>query len=176
MPKQSAGLLPYRTSGGRVAVFLVHPGGPFWAKKDDGAWSIPKGEFAESEEPLEAAKREFKEETGLSIDGRFEALKPVKQPGGKIVYPWAVEGDVDAGAVRSNTFLIEWPRGSGKKRSFPEIDRAGWFDLHAAKVKILKGQVGLLEQLEKRLSTRKVEAGRRRLLRAIDATSQQRDD
>jgi predicted NUDIX family NTP pyrophosphohydrolase len=159
MPKQSAGLLLYRNAGGRVEVFLVHPGGPFWAKTDDGAWSIPKGEFADGEEPLEAAKREFKEETSFSaegkIKGKFEPLNPVKQPGGKTVYAWAVEGDVDAGAIRSNTFSMEWPRGSGKTQSFPEVDRAGWFDLDTAKMKILKGQVGLLEQLERSLLNRK---------------------
>src|SRR6266404_363946 len=113
MSKKSAGLLLYRETTDGVQVLLVHPGGPFWAKKDDGAWSIPKGEFADGEEPLEAAKREFKEETSFSaegkIDGKFEPLNPVKQPGGKTVYAWAVEGDIDAGAIRSNTFSIEWP-------------------------------------------------------------------
>ena len=147
MAKQSAGILLYRNASGRIEVLLVHPGGPFWAKKDDGAWSIPKGEFVDGEEAVEAAKREFQEETGMAIDGTLEALKPVKQPGGKTVYAWAVEGDVNASAVRSNTFSMEWPPKSGKNRSFPEVDRAGWFDLDMAKVKILKGQVGLLEQL-----------------------------
>jgi predicted NUDIX family NTP pyrophosphohydrolase len=153
MPKQSAGILLYRNTDGRVEVFLVHPGGPFWAKKDDGAWSIPKGEFADGEEPLEAAKREFQEETSFSIKGTFMPLNPLKQPGGKTVYAWAVEGDVDPRMVYSNTFSMEWPRGSAKTKSFPEIDRADWFDLDmAAKVKILKGQLGLLEQLSKKLS------------------------
>lgn len=152
MPKQSAGILLYRNTGGRVEVFLVHPGGPFWAKKDDGAWSIPKGEFADGEEPLEAAKREFTEETSFSIKGTFIPLNPVKQPGGKTVYAWAVEGNIDAGAIRSNTFSIEWPRGSAKTKSFPENDRSDWFDLDTAKGKILKGQLGLLEQLSKKLS------------------------
>jgi predicted NUDIX family NTP pyrophosphohydrolase len=151
MPKQSAGILLYRNTGGRVEVFLVHPGGPFWAKKDDGAWSIPKGEFADGEEALEAAKREFQEETSFSIEGTFIPLNPVKQPGGKTVYAWAVEGDIDAGAIRSNTFSIEWPKGSGKSKSYPEVDRADWFDLTTAKIKILKGQVGLLEQLSRKL-------------------------
>lgn len=155
MAKQSAGILLYRNSGGRTDVFLVHPGGPFWEKKDDGAWSIPKGEFAGGEEPLEAAKREFREETGMAIDGIFEALRPVKQPGGKTVYAWAVEGDIDAGAIRSNTFSMEWPKGSGKSGSFPEVDRAGWFDLDTAKVKILRGQLGLLEQLEDLLESKR---------------------
>ena len=152
MPKQSAGILLYRNPGGGLEVFLVHPGGPFWANKDEGAWSIPKGEFADGEEPLEAAKREFLEETSFSIEGTFMRLNPVKQPSGKTVYAWAVEGDVDAGSIRSNTFSIEWPRGSAKTKSFPEIDRADWFDLDTAKVKILKGQLGLLEQLSKKLS------------------------
>jgi predicted NUDIX family NTP pyrophosphohydrolase len=150
--KQSAGILLYRIISGRVEVFLVHPGGPFWVKKDDGAWSIPKGEFAEGEEPLEAAKREFQEETGSSVEGTFTPLNPVKQPGGKTVYAWAVDGDIDAGTIRSNTFSIEWPKGSAKTKSFPEIDRADWFDLDTAKVKILKGQLGLLEQLSRKLS------------------------
>lgn len=150
--KQSAGILLYRRAGRHVEVLLVHPGGPFWAKKDAGAWSIPKGEFADSEESLQAAKREFTEETSFSIEGTFTPLNPVKQPGGKTVYAWAVEGDLDARAIRSNTFSIEWPRGSAKTKSFPEIDRADWFDLDTAKVKILKGQVGLLEQLSRKLS------------------------
>ena len=132
-------------------MFLVHPGGPFWAKKDEGAWSIPKGEFAEDENPLVAARREFQEETGFSIDGTFKELKPVRQPGGKTVFAWAVEGDIDSSAIRSNHFSMEWPRGSGKTQSFPEVDRGGWFDLDVAKTKILKGQVGFLEQLERNL-------------------------
>jgi predicted NUDIX family NTP pyrophosphohydrolase len=152
MPKQSAGILLYRNTDRRVEVFLVHSGGPFWAKKDDGAWSIPKGEFADGEDPLQAAKREFTEETGFPIEGIPTGLSPVKQPGGKIVHAWALEGDVDARTIRSNTFSMEWPRGSAKTKSFPEIDRADWFDLDTAKVKILKGQLGLLEQLSKKLS------------------------
>lgn len=135
-------------------MFLVHPGGPFWAKKDDGAWSIPKGEFLEDEEPLAAAKREFEEETGLSaaaMDGKFEPLQPVRQPSGKMVYAWAVRGDADASAIRSNTFSIELPKGSGKLREFPEVDRAAWFYLAEARRKILKGHAPLLDQLEKML-------------------------
>jgi len=154
MPKQSAGILLYRNISGRIEVFLVHPGGPFWAKKDYGVWSIPKGEFADSEVPLEAAKREFQEETSFPIEGTFSPLNPVKQPGGKTVYAWAVEGDIDAGAIRSNTFSIEWPIGSARTKSFPEIDRADWFDLEVAKIKILKGQSGLLEQLSRELLKR----------------------
>ena len=152
MPKQSAGILFYRIASGRVEVFLVHPGGPFWAKKDEGAWSIPKGEFAHGEEPLEAAKREFTEETGFPIEGIFTPLSPVKQPSGKIVYAWAVEGDIDAGAICSNTFEMEWPPRSGNAKWFPEIDRAAWFDFDTARIKILKGQLALLEQLWKNLS------------------------
>jgi predicted NUDIX family NTP pyrophosphohydrolase len=148
MVKKSAGLLMYRKVGGSVEVLLVHPGGPFWAKKDEGAWSIPKGEFGDGEEPLEAAKREFQEETGFGVDGKFEALEPVKQAGGKIVYAWAVEGDIDASAIRSNTFSLEWPPRSKKIQAFPEVDRGGWFDLAVARRKILKGQMRLLEQFE----------------------------
>jgi predicted NUDIX family NTP pyrophosphohydrolase len=155
MPKKSAGLLLHRNVGGWVEVFLVHPGGPFWVNKDDGSWSIPKGEFAESEDPLEVAKREFKEETSFTIDGVFEPLHPLKQPSGKIVYAWAIEGDVDASAIQSNTFLMEWPRGSGRNQSFLEVDRGGWFDLDSARIKILKGQAGFLEQLQAVLSKRR---------------------
>lgn len=147
MPKKSAGLLLYRNAADCVEVFLVHPGGPFWAKKDDGAWSIPKGEFAEDDETLNAARRELLEETGFTIDGTFEPLTPVKQPGGKVVYAWAVEANVDASATRSNTFSLEWPPHSGKSREFPEVDRAAWFDLTHARRKILKGQVPLLDEL-----------------------------
>ncbi len=131
-------------------MFLVHPGGPFWAKKDEGAWSIPKGEFGEDEDPLEAAKREFLEETGFQIDGNFIALTPVKQLGGKWVYGWAVEGDCDAAAIKSNTFSMEWPPRSAKKEEFPEVDRAAWFTIDQAKQKILKGQLSLLEELRRK--------------------------
>jgi len=148
MPKKSAGLLLYRKVRGSVEVFLVHPGGPFWANKDDGAWSIPKGEFDEGEEPLDAAKREFREETGLVAEGEFQPLKPVRQRSGKIVYAWAVHLDLNAAAVTSNTFSMEWPRGSGRMQEFPEIDRADWFNIDLARRKILKGQLGLLDQLE----------------------------
>jgi len=148
MPKMSAGLLLYRKLNGVMEVFLVHPGGPFWAKKDDGAWSIPKGEFDAGEDPLAAAKREFQEETGLVAEGKFQSLKPIRQKGGKIVYAWALPLDLEAAAVKSNTFSMEWPPGSGRMREFPEIDRAGWFTMDVAKRKILKSQVDLLEQLE----------------------------
>ncbi len=152
MPKKSAGLLLYRKALGSIEVFLVHPGGPFWAKKDDGAWSIPKGEFAEDEDPLTAAKREFREETGFGVPGQCEPLEPVRQPSGKLVYAWAVQGDVDAQALKSNTFAMEWPRGSGKTQEFPEVDRAAWFAIDLAKRKILKGQVAFLDQLAQRLT------------------------
>ena len=142
----------YRWRDGHPEVFLVHPGGPFWEKKDLGSWSIPKGEIDENEDPLEAAKREFKEETGLTATGPFVPLKPVRQPGGKTVFAWAFEGDLDETTVRSNTFKMEWPRRSGRQREFPEIDRAGWFTLSAAKEKILRGQAPLLAELEARLA------------------------
>jgi predicted NUDIX family NTP pyrophosphohydrolase len=134
-----------------IDVFLVHPGGPFWAKKDAGAWSIPKGEF-ETEQPLVAAMREFEEETGLKISGDFIELKPVKQKGGKIVYAWAVEADFDASDIQSNMFKLEWPPKSGVMRDYPEVDRAGWFDLETAKLKMLASQTGLIEQLQEFLS------------------------
>jgi len=151
--KKSAGILLYRYHDGVPEVFLVHPGGPFGANKDIGVWSIPKGEIGPEEEPLSVAMREFDEETGFKVDGRFVTLTPVRQPGGKLVYAWALEGDLDASAVRSNYFSMEWPPHSGVEREYPEIDRAGWFSLNAAKEKILKGQIGLLEELETILST-----------------------
>lgn len=146
--KKSAGLLLYRNSGRALQVFLVHPGGPFWSRKDAGAWTIPKGEFMEGEDSLQAARREFAEETSFSIEGKFEAMKPIRQRGGKIVYAWAVKSDIDEAAIRSNTFSIEWPRGSGKAGEFPEVDRGGWFDLPTAKHKILPSQMILLDELE----------------------------
>ena len=148
--KRSAGLLLYRVRNGDLEIFLVHPGGPFWAKKDESAWSIPKGEMTEDENPLKAAKREFVEETGFQIDGNFIALIPVKQPGGKWVYAWAVEADCDAESIHSNTFSIEWPPRSGKRKEFPEVDRAAWFTIDQAKQKILKGQLSLLEELRRK--------------------------
>lgn len=147
MAKQSAGLLLYRVHEGALEVFLVHPGGPFWAKKDLGAWSIPKGEIEEGEDLLEAARREFAEETGFRPEGVFRELAPVRQKSGKVVHAWAVEGDCDAAAIRSNTFPLEWPPRSGRWMDVPEVDRAGWFDLDTARAKILEGQRGLLEEL-----------------------------
>jgi predicted NUDIX family NTP pyrophosphohydrolase len=148
MARKSAGLLLYRLTHSEIEVFLVHPGGPFWARKDDGVWSIPKGEFSEGEDPLEAAKREFQEETGFEVAGKFQPLNPVRQSSGKIIYAWVVEADVNDAAVKSNTFSIEWPPGSGKARKFPEVDRTGWFSIDVARQKIVKGQAALLDQLE----------------------------
>ncbi len=149
MVRKSAGLLVYRRRGGVIEVFLVHPGGPIWANRDTGAWSIPKGEFAPDEDPLAAARREFEEETGFKMEGQFTALTPIKQRNNKIVYAWAIEGDCDAALAKSNTFPLEWPPRSGIIREFPEIDRAAWFSLATAKGKIFNGQVGLLDELEK---------------------------
>jgi predicted NUDIX family NTP pyrophosphohydrolase len=150
MPRRSAGLLMYRRSREGLEVLLVHPGGPFWKKKDDGAWSIPKGEYGAGEDPLDAARREFQEETGLVAQAPFTPLTPIKQPGGKIVQAWAFEGDRDAEALKSNTFSMEWPPGSGRRQEFQEVDRAGWFGIEDAKRKILRGQVGLLAELATR--------------------------
>ena len=151
MAKTSAGVLLYRRGGKSLEVFLVHPGGPFWAKKDDGAWSIPKGEFAEGQDPVEVAKREFQEETGFPLIGKPEALEPITQASGKIVYAWAIEGEIDASAIRSNRFSMAWPPHSGKRQEFPEVDRASWFDLETARRKLLKSQLPLLEQLRAKL-------------------------
>jgi predicted NUDIX family NTP pyrophosphohydrolase len=148
MKKQSAGILMYRFQNHCVEVFLVHPGGPYWRNKDLGSWSIPKGELRTKEDAFETAKREFKEETGFKIDGEFLQLTPIKQTSGKVVHAWAVEADCDASIIKSNTFKIEWPPGSGKEEEFPEVDRAGWFDAETAKKKILKSHAGLIEQLE----------------------------
>lgn len=148
MARKSAGLLMFRRRpGGRVEVLLAHPGGPFWARKDEGAWTLPKGEYGESEEPLEAAKREFTEETGFPVTGPFLALGTIKQPGGKTVSAWAFESDCDPRALVSNEFEMEWPAGSGRKQSFKEVDRAAWFGIHEARTKLLKGQVGFVDTL-----------------------------
>jgi predicted NUDIX family NTP pyrophosphohydrolase len=149
--KWSAGVLLYRMRGGEVEVFLVHPGGPYWARKDDGAWSIPKGEYDVGDDPLATAKREFREETGSELTGSFRALTPLTQPGGKVVSAWAVEGDLDAATVQSNTFSLEWPPHSGKIQEFPEVDRGAWFDLPTARAKLLPGQRGFLNQLQQLL-------------------------
>jgi predicted NUDIX family NTP pyrophosphohydrolase len=144
--KKSAGLLMYRRCSGELEVMLVHPGGPFWAKKDLGSWSIPKGEYTNEEEPLEVAKREFQEETSFKAEGEFMALTPIKQPGGKLITIWAFGGDCDASKIKSNTFTMEWPPRSGKQQEFPEVDRAGWFTITFAKEKISKGQTGFIDE------------------------------
>jgi len=150
--KTSAGLLLFRRRG-ELEVFLVHPGGPFWAKKDAGAWSLPKGEIGEGEDPLETAKREFTEETGFTVDGEFRQLEPVKQSGGKVVHAWAIEADGDPAQLRSNRFSMEWPPKSGKTREFPEVDRAAWFNIPQAGKRINPAQKGFLHQLISTLAT-----------------------
>jgi predicted NUDIX family NTP pyrophosphohydrolase len=151
MTKKSAGILAFRKEKEYYRVFLVHPGGPFWKNKDLNAWSIPKGEFDESEEPLSAARREFNEETGYEISGDFFELEPVKQSGGKIIYSWAVETNIDATEIRSNKFKLEWPPKSGKIEEFPEVDKGGWFTFNEAENKIIKGQIPILKQLATKL-------------------------
>jgi predicted NUDIX family NTP pyrophosphohydrolase len=146
MPKTSAGLVMFRWRDGQLEVLLVHPGGPFWARKDDGAWSIPKGEIGEDEDPLTAARREVQEETGAVPDGTFLPLTPVRQPGGKVVQAWAVESDLETTDIRSNTFELEWPPRSGRRRTYPEIDRADWFTIPVARAKILRGQLPLIDE------------------------------
>ena len=148
MPKLSAGLLLYRTRGGVVEVLIAHPGGPFWARKDDGAWSLPKGEYTDGEDPWTVAQREFHEELGLPAPAGPRAdLGALKQPSGKVVTAFAVEGDLDATDTRSNTFELEWPKGSGRMREFPEVDRVGWFPVAQARTKLLTGHRRILDQL-----------------------------
>lgn len=137
----------FRRRNGHAEVFLVHPGGPFWRKKDAGTWSIPKGEYEEGQDPLAAAKREFEEETGIKPEGKFIALDEIKQPGGKVITAWAFEGDCSPREIRSNTFSMEWPPKSGHKQEFPEVDRANWFALDEAQKRIVKGQAGFLDRL-----------------------------
>ncbi len=146
--KQSAGILLYRRTGKAVEFFLVHPGGPFWKNKDEGAWSIPKGEFSDKEDPLAAAKREFREETGISCGGEFLSLGSIKNKSGKNIFAWALEKDLDPAAVSSNFFEMEWPPRSGKQQSFPEIDKGGWFSAAEAKQKINIAQVHFIDQLQ----------------------------
>lgn len=148
----SAGLLLYRRRGGGLEVFLGHPGGPFWARKDAGAWSIPKGLVDADEEPLAAARREFEEETGVRPAGPFLPLGSVRQKGGKVVHTWAVEGDVDPATIRSNVTRLEWPRGSGRWLTFPEVDRCGWFDLATAREKINPAQAEFLDRLAEQVA------------------------
>jgi predicted NUDIX family NTP pyrophosphohydrolase len=148
MPERSAGILLYRRGADGLEVLLVHPGGPFFARRDDGAWSIPKGLYDDGEEPLAAARREFAEEIGSPCpDGPVLELGEIRQKNGKRVMAWAVTGDLDADAITSNTFTIEWPPRSGRRQEFPEIDRAGWFTLDAARIKILAAQAPLLDRL-----------------------------
>ena len=151
MPAVSAGLLPYRVRGGVVEVLIGHPGGPFWAKKDDGAWSILKGEYADGEDPWESAQREFSEETGLAPPaGPRIDFDPVRQPSGKVLTAFAVRGDIEAtdiAGARSNTFEIEWPKGSGRIREFPEVDRVQWFSVAQARAKLLTGHRVILDRL-----------------------------
>ena|SRR5688572_12898828 len=150
--KESAGILLYRRRPGGPEVLLAHPGGPFWAKRDLGAWTIPKGEIGSGEDPLAAARRELAEETGVVADGDAIALTPVRQRGGKVVHAWAIEGDCDASAIVSNSFTLEWPPRSGRTAEFPEIDRAAWFALGEARQRILEAQVPLLDELQRRLA------------------------
>lgn len=154
--KTSAGILLYRVRQQNLEVFLVHPGGPFWAKKDDGAWSIPKGEFEDGADALETAKREYHEETGSQITGELRALTPLKQPSGKLVHAWVVQGDIDPLTIKSNTFSMEWPPHSGKQQEFPEIDRGAWFEIQAAHKKLLPGQRPFLDQLQALLGVKPV--------------------
>ena len=147
MSVHSAGILLFRFRDGGLQVLLVHPGGPFWSGKDEGAWSIPKGVFEELESPLDAAKREFKEETGFEAEGQFIELGRIMQPSKKIVHAWALQSDVDERLTKSNKFTMEWPKNSGMMREFPEIDRAEWFDVEKARKKILKGQAGFIDRL-----------------------------
>jgi predicted NUDIX family NTP pyrophosphohydrolase len=151
MAKKSAGLIMYRFYNKKLEVFLVHPGGPYWRQKDEGVWSIPKGEYTDHEDPFTVAKREFEEETGCRAEGDFIALSPIRQLGGKVVTAWAIEGVCDADTIRSNNFTMEWPPGSGRKTEFPEVDKAGWFPVGVAMRKLLKGQTGLIEQLSNAL-------------------------
>ncbi len=147
MRSTSAGILLYRFKDSALEVFLVHPGGPYWKNKDLHAWSIPKGLCEAGEDPLAAAKREFHEETGFACDGDLQRLTDLRQPGGKRIIAWAVEGDCDAAALESNTFTMEWPPRSGVRREFPEIDQGAWLSVSAAAEKIVKGQLGFLEEL-----------------------------
>lgn len=152
MPRLSAGLLMYRTVDDELEFLLVHPGGPYFAKKDEGVWSIPKGEPDTNEDLLVTAQREFQEETSVDPTGPFIPLKPIKQKGGKIVHAWAFEGDCDPSAIKSNNFKMEWPPKSGQQTEFPEVDRAEFFDVEVAKQKINPAQIGLLDELIQTLS------------------------
>jgi predicted NUDIX family NTP pyrophosphohydrolase len=155
LPRLSSGLLLFRWRGEGIEVLLVHMGGPFWRRRDAGAWSLPKGEHEAAEDSLQAARREFAEELGLHVPpGEAFDLGSVKQPGGKVVHAWALEADVDVSVIESNTFELEWPRGSGKLQQFPEVDRAGWFGLEQAREKLLAGQLPILDRLLERSGER----------------------
>ena len=147
MPKQAAGILLYRRAAGGLEVLLAHPGGPLWARKDLASWTLPKGQFTDGELPLDAAKREFEEEMGSPPTGDFQSLGTLKQPSGKVIHAWAAESDFDITTVASNLFSMEWPPRSGKMGEFPEVDRAGWFPVEEARLKILKGQAPFLDRL-----------------------------
>ena len=151
MAKRSAGILLYRIKAKKPEVLLVHPGGPFWKNKDEGAWSIPKGEYNDDEDPLQAAKREMEEELGKKAKGEFRPLNPVKLKSGKVIHAWSCQDDFDPGQLKSNLFEMEWPVKSGKMQSFPEVDRAEWFDLQTARERINPGQIPFIVQLEMEL-------------------------
>jgi predicted NUDIX family NTP pyrophosphohydrolase len=146
--KKSAGILLYRRNAGELEVLLAHPGGPFWKRRDLGAWTLPKGEIDEGEDAYAAARREFTEETGFELGEAGTALEPLRQPSGKVIYAWAIEGDCDAAETRSIVFRMEWPPKSGKEEEFPEIDKVEWFSIPDAERKILPGQAPFLQQLQ----------------------------
>jgi predicted NUDIX family NTP pyrophosphohydrolase len=148
MNNKSAGILAFRKNAKGIEIFLMHPGGPFWKNKDVGAWSIPKGEIDETESEIDAAKREFEEETGIKIKGELIALQPIRQKNGKLVTAWALDQDIDAAGITCNLFEMEWPPKSGKYQQFPEMDRAEWFSVTTAKEKIIPAQAALIDQLE----------------------------
>jgi len=151
MTVHSYGILLFRHTAGHLQVLLVHPGGPFWAGRDAGVWSIPKGLPEADEFPLAAARREFREETGFEVDGDFVELGELRQPSGKIVHAWALEGDLDVEQIRSNTFILEWPRNSGRHQDYPEVDTGRWFSIDQARLRITRGQMGFLDRLVERL-------------------------
>lgn len=159
MPKKSAGIVVYRRGRNGLEFLLVHPGGPYWERREHGAWSVPKGEYEAGEDAFGVACRELEEETGMRPAGDFIPLSPVRQRGGKVVTAWAVEGDFDPRRLRSNTFTMEWPPGSGRLREFPEVDRAGWFTLEEAERKVNPAHMPLLEELSDRLSQVRSEDG-----------------
>jgi predicted NUDIX family NTP pyrophosphohydrolase len=161
MPKHSAGILLYRFKEGNLEVFLVHPGGPFWARKDMGAWSIPKGEYEEGEDPVKAAQRELAEETGIELNSPLIDLGELRQPSGKVVHVWAAAHDCDPSKIHSNTFKMEWPPKSGKLQEFPEVNRGAWYATTVAKSKLHKGQAGFIDTLREMLGLR--HSGERKL-------------